>query len=72
MMMLIVVQQGGILAGVGQSLAAALPLTTAGRAEGTFHEDLAKAEIDTALARLNNRGRSGGHGKKSSSAARSG
>ena len=55
MMMLIVVQQGGILAGVGQSLAAALPLTTAGRAEGTFHEDLAKAEIDTALARLNNR-----------------
>ena len=50
MMILIVVQQGGILAGVGQSLAAALPLTTSGHVAGTFYEDLAKAEIDTALA----------------------
>lgn len=50
MMVLIVVQQGGILAGVGQSLAAALPLTTSGRVAGELYEELAKAEIDTALA----------------------
>ena len=55
MMILIVVQQGGILAGVGQSLAAALPLTTSGRVAGTFYEDLAKAEIDTALAKREGR-----------------
>ena len=51
MMILIVVQQGGILAGVGQSLAAALPLTTSGRVAGTFYEELAQAEVDTALAK---------------------
>ena len=49
MMILIVVQQGGILAGVGQSLAAALPLTTAGRVSGELHAQLAAAEVDMAL-----------------------
>ena len=55
MMILIVVQQGGILAGVGQSLAAALPLTTSGRVAGTFYEELAQAEVDTALAKREGR-----------------
>ena len=36
-------------------LAAALPLTTSGRVAGTFYEDLAKAEIDTALAKREGR-----------------
>ena len=49
MMVLIVIQQGGILAGVGQSLAAAMPLTTAGRASGDLHAELAAAEVDMAL-----------------------
>ena len=49
MMILIVVQQGGILAGVGQSLAAAMPLTTAGQISGDLHAELAAAEVDMAL-----------------------
>ena len=51
MMLLIVVQQGGILAGVGQSLAAAVPLSAAGRVSGDIHNRLAAAEVAVALAR---------------------
>lgn len=51
MMLLIVVQQGGILAGVGQSLAATLPVSAAGRTSGKVYEQLAAAEVAAALAR---------------------
>jgi Mn2+/Fe2+ NRAMP family transporter len=51
MMLLIVVQQGGILAGVGQSLAAAVPVSTAGRASGELFDRLAAAEVSAAIAR---------------------
>jgi len=48
---LVVVQQGGILAGVGQSLAGGLPLTTAGRDWNRLHDEAADSRIAEATAR---------------------
>ena len=51
MMMLIVVQQGGILSGVAQSLAGGLPLTAAGQAWNTRHDEAAGLRVAEAAAR---------------------
>jgi len=51
MMALIVVQQGGILSGVAQSLAGGLPLTAAGRAWNEQHDRAAGLRVDEAAAR---------------------
>lgn len=48
---LVVVQQGGILAGVGQSLAGGLPLTAAGRDWNRLHDEAADSRIAEATAR---------------------
>jgi len=50
MTLLILLQQGGIVAGVAQSLAAAVPVTTAGREWNRIHDELAAARIDRAAA----------------------
>ena len=50
MTLLIVVQQGGILMGVAQSLAAAVPLSPQGREWNRVHDDLTAARIATAAA----------------------
>jgi len=50
MTMLIVVQQGGIVAGVAQSLAAGVPLTVEGRAYNEARNASAAAEIEAAVA----------------------
>jgi len=47
---LILLQQGGIVAGVAQSLAAAVPLSPAGREWNEAHDSLAAARIDLAAA----------------------
>lgn len=47
---LIVVQQGGILAGVSQTLAGGVPLTTAGRVWNRVHDEAAAARIAAATA----------------------
>ena len=51
MTMLIVVQQGGILAGVAQTLAAAAPITRAGREWNRLHDEAAATRITEATAR---------------------
>ena len=51
MTLLVVVQQGGILAGVAQTLAAGLPLTAAGRAWNRVHDEAAATRIAAAAAR---------------------
>jgi Mn2+/Fe2+ NRAMP family transporter len=51
MTVLIVVQQGGIVAGVAQSLAAGLPLTRAGAEWNEVHDEIAAARIAEAAAR---------------------
>ena len=51
MTVLILLQQGGIVAGVAQSLAAAVPLTESGREWNRVHDELAAARIDLAVAR---------------------
>lgn len=48
---LILVQQGGIVAGVGQTLAASLPLTDAGRAWNAAHGEVAGLVVAEASAR---------------------
>jgi Mn2+/Fe2+ NRAMP family transporter len=48
---LIVVQQGGIVAGVAQTLAAGLPLTAAGRAWNAAHDEAAALRVAEATAR---------------------
>jgi Mn2+/Fe2+ NRAMP family transporter len=48
---LILLQQGGIVAGVAQSLAAAVPISTAGREWNRAYDELAAARIDLAAAR---------------------
>jgi len=48
---LVVVQQGGILAGVAQTLAAGAPVTAAGRAWNRVHDDAAGTRIQAATAR---------------------
>jgi Mn2+/Fe2+ NRAMP family transporter len=48
---LIVVQQGGILAGVAQSLAGGLPVTSAGRAWNRLHDDAADMGVAEAAVR---------------------
>ncbi len=48
---LILLQQGGIVAGVAQSLAAALPLSASGREWNRVHDELAAARIALATAR---------------------
>lgn len=48
---LILVQQGGIVAGVAQTLAASMPLTTAGRAWNAAHSDVAGLVVAEASAR---------------------
>ena len=48
---LIVVQQGGIVAGVAQTLAAGMPLTAAGRAWNTAHDAAARLVVAEAAAR---------------------
>jgi Mn2+/Fe2+ NRAMP family transporter len=50
MTVLIVVQQGGILAGVSQTLAGGLPLTAAGRVWNQIHDETAATRISTATA----------------------
>jgi Mn2+/Fe2+ NRAMP family transporter len=50
MTLLIVVQQGGIVAGVAQSLAAGVPLTADGRAYNDAHNAMAAAEVEAAVA----------------------
>jgi Mn2+/Fe2+ NRAMP family transporter len=50
MTLLIVVQQGGIVAGVAQSLAAGVPLTAEGRAYNDAHNAMAAAEVEAAVA----------------------
>lgn len=47
---LILLQQGGIVAGVAQSLAAAVPVSPAGREWNRIHDELAAARIDLAAA----------------------
>jgi len=47
---LIVVQQGGILAGVSQTLAGGVPLTTAGRVWNRVHDEAAATRIAAATA----------------------
>lgn len=51
MTVLIIVQQGGILVGVGQTLAAGLPLSAAGREWNRVHDGAAAARIAEAAAR---------------------
>jgi len=51
MTMLIVVQQGGILMGVAQSLAGGVPLTSAGREWNRVHDAAAATRITAAAAR---------------------
>ncbi len=48
MTVLILLQQGGIVAGVAQSLAAAVPISTAGRAWNSAHDEIAAARIAAA------------------------
>ena len=48
---LIVVQQGGIVAGVAQTLAAGLPLTTVGRQWDAIHDEAASLLVAEASAR---------------------
>lgn len=50
MTVLIVVQQGGILAGVAQTLAGGVPLTTAGRVWNRVHDEAAATRIAAATA----------------------
>ncbi|NBW95524.1 MAG: transmembrane Mn(2+) transporter [Planctomycetia bacterium] len=50
MTVLIVVQQGGILVGVAQTLSGGLPVTTAGRHWNAVHDDAAAARIAAATA----------------------
>jgi Mn2+/Fe2+ NRAMP family transporter len=50
MTLLIVVQQGGILMGVAQTLAAGMPLSTAGREWNRVHDALTDARIAAATA----------------------
>ena len=50
MTLLIVVQQGGIVAGVAQSLAAGIPLTANGRAYNEARNAIAAAEVEAAVA----------------------
>jgi Mn2+/Fe2+ NRAMP family transporter len=47
---LILLQQGGIVAGVAQSLAAAVPVSAAGRDWNRAHDELAAARIELAAA----------------------
>jgi Mn2+/Fe2+ NRAMP family transporter len=51
MTMLIVVQQGGILSGVAQSLAGGIPVTTAGREWNRQHDEAAGLRVAEATAR---------------------
>jgi Mn2+/Fe2+ NRAMP family transporter len=51
MTMLILVQQGGILAGVAQTLAGGVPLTTAGHRWNAVHDEAAAVRIAAATAR---------------------
>jgi Mn2+/Fe2+ NRAMP family transporter len=51
MTVLVVVQQGGVLSGVAQSLAGGLPLTTAGRAWNRSHDEAADMRVAEAAAR---------------------
>jgi len=51
MTMLIVVQQGGILAGVAQTLAGGVPVTAAGREWNRVHDEAAATRIAEATAR---------------------
>jgi Mn2+/Fe2+ NRAMP family transporter len=48
---LILLQQGGIVAGVAQSLAAAVPVSQAGRAWTHAHDELAAARVELAAVR---------------------
>ena len=48
MTVLILLQQGGIVAGVAQSLAAAVPISAAGRAWNSAHDEIAAARIAAA------------------------
>ena len=50
MTLLIVVQQGGIVAGVAQSLAAGIPLTANGQAYNESRNAMAAAEVEAAVA----------------------
>lgn len=50
MTLLIVVQQGGIVAGVAQSLAAGLPITSDGRGYNEARNAIAAAEVEAAVA----------------------
>ncbi len=50
MTVLILLQQGGIVAGVAQSLAAAVPVSSAGREWNRAHDELAAARIELATA----------------------
>ncbi len=50
MTVLILVQQAGILAGVAQTLAGGLPLTAAGRAWNTVHDEAAALRVAAATA----------------------
>jgi len=65
MTVLILLQQGGIVAGVAQSLAAAVPLTPAGRAWNRGYDELAAARIAAAVA-----GRQGDATARAAAAAR--
>jgi hypothetical protein len=51
MTLLVLVQQGGILSGVAQTLAAGLPVTSAGRAWNRVHDEAAATRILAAAAR---------------------
>ncbi|MFM8579680.1 MAG: transmembrane Mn(2+) transporter, partial [Planctomycetaceae bacterium] len=51
MTILIIVQQGGILIGVAQSLAAGIPLSDEAREWNRVHDEAAAARIDEAAAR---------------------
>ncbi len=56
MTVLILLQQGGIVAGVAQSLAAAVPVSAAGRVWNTAHDAIAAARIAAAADRTDPRG----------------
>jgi Mn2+/Fe2+ NRAMP family transporter len=52
---LIVVQQGGVVAGVTQTLAAGMPLTADGRAWNAAHDEAARLVVAEATARRSSR-----------------
>jgi hypothetical protein len=58
MTMLVISQQGGILGGVGQTLAISQPLTQSGRRYNKLQDELAKTKVELKVAEVRNTGNS--------------